>query len=483
MKKNYLLSLLFLFYLLFCVLNFTNALSPDVFLNEIMWGKDQDGEEWIELRNLSNKNINLAGWILDNAKSSGKDLEIERGIIPAKGYFLICDNTSKKDYCDFYASISLSNNYKQNGKLILKNKKSIIDQTPNSDKWPAGDRENISMVRVLKDREVINLWVDNNPPTPRGSGILLEANAGSPIVSLTGKEITFNASNSRGNIKDYMWNFGDGVTAEGKVVSHRYNLPGKYIVSLIISDGRNKKSHNIEVIIYSSSIFISEFSLKDKWIEIVNESEEAQDISGWGVSNNKEKIKFKFSNGSYISPHSFILLQSNLTGSIIKKKGGVIFLFYPSGDIKQQISYKEFDGSVVRKNDNYFYSELETPGAENVISGGGINLGKEVSSSLVSSSKKNLDLQENSDNKDENKEEKSQTSLQQGETNNPLNKTEILSENLLAEIKSAKRPLIIGAGATALFSGFFGLGLVKLRRRLKESILPTHKIEVEIEND
>ncbi|MDD5551551.1 MAG: lamin tail domain-containing protein [Candidatus Pacebacteria bacterium] len=482
MKKKFFTVLPFLIYLLFYLLNFTNAASSSVILNEIMWGKDQDGEEWVELRNLNNKNINLAGWILDNAKSSGKDLEIERGIIPAKGYFLICDNTSKKDYCDFYAAISLSNNYKQNGRLVLRNKKAIVDQTPDSEKWPAGDRENISMARVFKGSEVTNLWVDNNPPSPQSSGILLEANAGSSIISLTGKEITFNASSSKGNIKEYIWNFGDGATAEGKVVSYRYSLPGRYIVSLTISDGRNEKSHNIEVIIYSSSIFISEFSLTDKWIEVVNESEKAQDISGWGISDKKDKIKFKFSKGSYISPHSFILLQSNLTSSIVKKKGGIIFLFYPSGDIKQQISYKEFDGSVVRKDNNYFYSGLETPGAGNVISGAEVSLEEEVNSSLVSSSKKNLDLQEDSNNKDENK-EKPQTSFQQGGANSPLDKKEILSENLLAEIKSAKNPLIIGASIVTLFSGFFGLGLVRLRRRLKEGILSAGKIEVKIENN
>jgi hypothetical protein len=129
----------------------------DVVINEIMWmgssGKSSD--EWIELRNMTNHDINLKNWDIDGAVSgSGRHLEIIGGqddIIPANGYFLIA-NYSKNNSAinvkpDFVsANISLKNKYKKNGKLVLKDKNgNIIDSTPNpsDSNWSAGSNGNV----------------------------------------------------------------------------------------------------------------------------------------------------------------------------------------------------------------------------------------------------------------------------------------------------------------------------------------------------
>ncbi|RLF48449.1 MAG: hypothetical protein DRN19_06590 [Thermoplasmata archaeon] len=59
-----------------------------------------------------------------------------------------------------------------------------------------------------------------------------------PILGVR-QEITFNASSSYdpdGQIVKYEWDFGDGTTVEGKVVTHHYTEPGEYTVSLTVSD-------------------------------------------------------------------------------------------------------------------------------------------------------------------------------------------------------------------------------------------------------
>ncbi len=61
----------------------------------------------------------------------------------------------------------------------------------------------------------------------------------SPRNPMFGEEITFDASSFiiwRKNISSYKWDFGDGSTAEGKVVKHNYNQPGNYPVELIVTD-------------------------------------------------------------------------------------------------------------------------------------------------------------------------------------------------------------------------------------------------------
>jgi len=60
-----------------------------------------------------------------------------------------------------------------------------------------------------------------------------------PIETYSGEEVYFDASASvdiDGSITSYVWSFGDGSTANGKVVSHVYNKPGVYTVTLVVTD-------------------------------------------------------------------------------------------------------------------------------------------------------------------------------------------------------------------------------------------------------
>ncbi len=60
--------------------------------------------------------------------------------------------------------------------------------------------------------------------------------------------ITFDASKSTddGEIVSYDWNFGDGTTAKGKIVKHRYIWPGTYNVVLTVTDNDGGKTSYIQ---------------------------------------------------------------------------------------------------------------------------------------------------------------------------------------------------------------------------------------------
>jgi len=58
----------------------------------------------------------------------------------------------------------------------------------------------------------------------------------SPSNPNAGDEVVFNASKSAGEIIDYIWNFGDGKSGRGMVVTHIYTDPGDYEVSLTVFD-------------------------------------------------------------------------------------------------------------------------------------------------------------------------------------------------------------------------------------------------------
>ncbi len=65
------------------------------------------------------------------------------------------------------------------------------------------------------------------------------ADTGGPYFGWTHTPIVFDGTNSidyDGNITRYEWDFGDGTTDTGKVVTHIFTLPGTYAVTLTITD-------------------------------------------------------------------------------------------------------------------------------------------------------------------------------------------------------------------------------------------------------
>ncbi|ELZ04739.1 PKD domain containing protein [Natrialba chahannaoensis JCM 10990] len=51
-----------------------------------------------------------------------------------------------------------------------------------------------------------------------------------------GEEVTFDATESTGALESYDWEFGDGTTANGEVVTTTYDADGEYTVSLTVTD-------------------------------------------------------------------------------------------------------------------------------------------------------------------------------------------------------------------------------------------------------
>ena len=69
----------------------------------------------------------------------------------------------------------------------------------------------------------------------------------------------FDASESKGNIENYTWDFGDGNMIYGIEGSHSYELPGKYLATLtVISPIGNSASIQTEIIVNFDGFVISD---------------------------------------------------------------------------------------------------------------------------------------------------------------------------------------------------------------------------------
>ncbi|MCD6461262.1 MAG: PQQ-binding-like beta-propeller repeat protein [Thermoplasmata archaeon] len=97
---------------------------------------------------------------------------------------------------------------------------------------------------IASDNGMLYCFAGDVPPTVSftvSSGeSLLEGPEGLDVVDVVaGSEVFFNASNSTdasGPLLSVAWDFGDGTTAHGLVVSHVYSEPGEYNVTLEMAD-------------------------------------------------------------------------------------------------------------------------------------------------------------------------------------------------------------------------------------------------------
>ena len=91
-------------------------------------------------------------------------------------------------------------------------------------------------------------WVDYDPESYDWPPV---ANAGGFYIGETGKEISFDGSNSvdpEDEISSYSWDFGDETSASGPVVSHAYSQQGIYPVSLTVTDSSGQQANHTTLV-------------------------------------------------------------------------------------------------------------------------------------------------------------------------------------------------------------------------------------------
>ena len=146
----------------------------------------------------------------------------------------------------------------------------------------------------------------------------------------------------------YIWNFGDGATAEGKTVEHIYHYPGDYIVILDIASGYFSGSDRANVRAEPSPLSITSIGNgKDYFEEIYNSSNSDLEISYWqvflgppavrllergqalGVAQAGEKI-FTVPKNTFIAGGKKMIFSNEITGLSVED-GSAPELRYPNG--------------------------------------------------------------------------------------------------------------------------------------------------------
>ncbi|MEK7452831.1 MAG: lamin tail domain-containing protein [Patescibacteria group bacterium] len=391
---------IFLF-LIFITPVFANA---QIIINEIAWmgTATSTNDEWLEIYNQNQENIDLSGWTLDALDGTPR-IELTGNILP-QGYFLLertDDSTIPNITADQIYQGALSN---AGEILILKNSQGLeIDRVDGSNDWTSVGGDNDSKYTAQK---ISNGWVTMEP-TPKAINVsvdkpeenspniatqtnienplvissdvnstvsreaFIKADAGENIIAQVGQNIFFDGSKSEGNNMNFSWNMGNGDVKNEKSFLYNFSFPGKYLVTLFVEDGLHKSQDQIDVTIYPSSIFISEFFSGDKqnigWIEIFNNSENFVDISGWKIDNGGDT--FEIPKGTFLASGNYLIFSEGVLGSDFITSKGEIFLLYPNGQTKDKVKYDFLDNqfSASRKNkEEFVFTKSKTPGFSNV---------------------------------------------------------------------------------------------------------------------
>ena len=155
----------------------------------------------------------------------------------------------------------------------------------------------------------------------------------SPISGDSPLVVTFNASGSQapdGVITEFLWDFGDGAAGQGKITAHSYqaDVGSTFTVTLQITDHLGQQSSStaeVAVLAQSDEVvdtsieFVWPFhydasgddaaNLNDEYFTLQNTGDEAIDLSGWTVGNERGAT-YRIPNGVSLAPNAVITIHS-----------------------------------------------------------------------------------------------------------------------------------------------------------------------------
>jgi len=251
---------------------------PKIIISEIqIAGKDGNGktfpkEDFVELYNPNENDLDLTNWYLQRKTKSASDFSpyipknlLSGKIIKSQEYFLIINASSS-----FSADTTTTYPLTEDNTLILKNPNGqVVDKigwgkaqdfetspaenpSPGQSigrKWSTTSQNYIDTENNESDFEIQTptpnsknqtfLPEQNQPPTAR-----FEFQPENPVIN---QEVIFDASSSSdpdGNILNYIWNFGDNnsTTTDSATTTHSYPTSSQFTVSLTVLDNQGASS-------------------------------------------------------------------------------------------------------------------------------------------------------------------------------------------------------------------------------------------------
>lgn len=301
----------------FCFeIKFSNAANlGEVVINEIAWmgATISASDEWLELKNTTNGNIDLTGWSL--VAQDGTPLINLSGVISSLSYFLL-ERTDDNSVPDVKADIFYSGALSNEGEILglRDQEQNLIDLVSTSTSgWLAGD----NTAKKTMERQTDGTWQtsQNVNGTPRAVNSGTNATTSypnTPDATSTPADIQTATSTSR-DVSQLTYNFGD------------------VLINEFVSDPADNEV---------------------EWIELYNKIGEEINLTDWWI---EEGSKAKTKLTGIISPSGLgrYKVFEKPAGNL-NNDGDIIILYNSSGKIIDQVAYGDWnDGD---KNNNALVS-------------------------------------------------------------------------------------------------------------------------------
>lgn len=326
-----------------CISALPTCAQASVYISEIMYdpAAPESSNEWIELCNDGSEPHDIAQWyVVDNDTRKNFTLVAGGSILAANSCVIIARSEIALPSYEgmlFTSTFSLSNSGET---IILKNDTDAIIDTVSYDPSQGGkesdghslQKENGVWASKIPSPGVVLGGGTTNISTTQTSG-----NSGSTTskqtiftyeylsveppqdvhVRVEGVFDVLRDSNARFVAEVYnargiaesasaiVWNFGDGTTAEGKEVIHRYVHDGTYALSVQAKVGTLQDSVVHTVTVHTPNLELSVLP-EQKGVRLTNKSDIAADVSGWRI----------------VSGGSYFVIPNN---TIITSQGSTVF--------------------------------------------------------------------------------------------------------------------------------------------------------------
>ena len=198
----------------------------------------------------------------------------------------------------------------------------------------------------------------------------IKAYAGEDGISSVGSSVKFSGSalglkDEPLNIARFWWNFGDGETAEGRVVEHIFKIPGKYITGLNVSAGEYAASDYVIEQIEPNQIAIKSVLLGEEgYISLANPSKIEVDIGNWIIEDGSGK-KFSIPPMTKIGPGADVSLANETTGILKLNPAFPVTLRYLNSEIAYRLEKSDSSLGNTGKSSEIIQTQTALKKAEN----------------------------------------------------------------------------------------------------------------------
>ncbi|EKE20313.1 MAG: nuclease [uncultured bacterium] len=316
--------------------------SDQIYLTELFPNPSQSQyEEYIELYNGTNEDVDLEGWMLRDSSKTGKYIFSESVILKSQKYLAIFKEKFK---------FALNNSGDESVTLFDPNGKEVSRVEYN------GSKKNVSFnLDGLR-------WRGSKFLTPGAENILNNEPYGKvkideDVFENAYADFSVSTGDKDGEKVKVVWDFGDKHKSYLAKTRHKYEKVGKYQASVKLSDGNEDVMKNFEIEVKKfphPKVKIISFTAnpagKDSDFEIItiqNKSKKKINLEGWSIATGtKNLVNHPITEKLEIKKSQSKEITREISKFTLNNKKGKIELRYPDGKVADKIKYDHGKDSI-----------------------------------------------------------------------------------------------------------------------------------------